>query len=383
MNILFLDAYQTAVSDEDALVKGMSGIPSCLFYLSDELARRGHTVLVAVRGEPQKRRSGTNIVNVYQISRDIVESSDVVIVNNNAFNATAIRQFSRRKSPIIIWEHLQNYVSFHEFGATAHALDSDHRNSADAIVFVSEWQKYDFLNRYPIDPRVCHVIHNACNPWTCAMSEPDFQRKRQKLEVAYISAPERGLLRLLRLWPAIVARHPEAKLCIYSGRSLYGIDDRKDSYNQIVSNIEFPSIEYRGALPHLELSRFLANTAILAYPTDFDETSAIAVLEAAASACSVVCSDIGALPETLAGYGCIVSRVPDDARFEEDFVLALDDILGLWKSGDRAFYSRLELQGRLFRETYSWSVRASEWEALFQHLCRNLRATSPAYETRG
>lgn len=375
MRIVFADTRLTTVDDAYSETNGMGGIASSILYLADAMARRGHEVaLIASAGEGM-RKSGVRLCPLL-LPPSLLKEADAIVVNNNSDTVAQIRSIVGDAVPILLWMHLQHHVYFGDRNCSAHGLDTQDRNAADAIVFVSLWQRADFLRRYDIDPAKCHVIRNACNPFVC---DPEagpadffpadfFEEKRRRLEVAYVSAPDRGLLTLLDLWPRIADGFPDARLAVYSGQTIYGIDHPRDRYNLLLASLDRPGVEYRGALNHAALAGHLRRTAIVAYPTAFEETSGIAILEALASGCQVVGSDRGALPESAAGFARIVPHGDGGEAFGAEFVARCREVLQEWRDGSPQLQERLRLQSSSFRTSHRWEVRALEWESTIAFL---------------
>lgn len=375
MKIVFADLRLKNTSDEYSEKNGMGGIASSIIYLSDAMSRRGHTVSLIANTESGLRKSGVRIYSS-NVPMSVLREADFVIVNNNTDSLMELKKYLGNNIPIVLWMHIQHHVRFVDIGCTAHGLDTEYRKNQDAIIFVSLWQRADFLGRYDIDPEKCHVIRNACSPFVC-LPETDatalFDEKRSRMEVAYVSAPDRGLLTLLEVWPKILAQFPEAKLVVYSGQAIYGIDDPREKFNHLLATLDKPGIEYRGALNHASLADHLRRTAVVAYPTAFEETSGIAVLEALASGCQVVGTDRGALPESTAGFARIVPYGDGGETFKEAFLNSCCEALQEWCMAKPEMLERLRSQRDAFRTSYTWDARAMEWESMIAFLRGNKR----------
>ncbi|PGH59181.1 hypothetical protein CRT60_00655 [Azospirillum palustre] len=369
MKLLLIDSRLTKASDAYSETEGMGGIASSLIYLSDCLAAEGHGVVLAIGGGQDARRSGVRIVDCTKITAGDLTGTDAVIVSNNADNVTALKRFLP-SVPVFLWVHIQHDVWFHDLKCLAHYLDTDHARSADGIVFVSEWQKRIFLEKFrdTIPAERCHVIRNACNPFVLRRRDDEaglFATKRAALEVAYVSAPTRGLETLLKLWPAVRAECPAATLAVYSGQSIYGVAQADDPIHRLLSGMTMEGVDYRGPLSHARLTERLLDTAVVAYPTAFEETSGIAPIEALAAGCSLVCTDRGALPESAAGFATMVPYGEGGEDFEKAFTDALVAKIGQWSDGDGAdLQASLRHQRQAIGANYRWENRALEWKSL-------------------
>ncbi|PWC40441.1 glycosyltransferase family 4 protein [Azospirillum sp. TSO35-2] len=368
MKILVIDSRLTKAGDEYSDTEGMGGIASSVLYLCDCLAAENHQVLLAIAGKTGIRRSGVRILDCGQVSVADLADLDAVIISNNADNVTAVKAVLKN-TPVFLWVHIQHNVRFHDLNCLAHYLDTDHARSADGIVFVSEWQRLVFMRLFKdtIPPERCHVIRNACNPFVIRETGDEaglFDAKRAALEVAYVSAPTRGLETLLKIWPRVRSECPTATLAVYSGQSIYGVSQENDPYNRLLSGMDVEGAEYRGPLHHSRLSDRLLNTAIVAYPTGFEETSGIAPIEALAAGCSLLCTDRGALPESTAGFATIIPYGDDMAAFEEAFTAALVREIKAWRDGADGLATALRHQRRVFTANYRWENRVLEWKSL-------------------
>ncbi|WP_333383424.1 glycosyltransferase [Microcoleus sp. POL10_C6] len=137
-----------------------------------------------------------------------------------------------------------------------------------------------------------------------------FSQKSLPPILAYTSTPFRGLDILLKVFPAIRQAFPGTTLKVFSSMKVHQIDDNDNQlfcgqlYRQCQGT---EGVEYVGSIPQPELLRQLRSVAVLAYPNTYLETSSIAVMEAMASGCRIVTSELAALPETTAGFARLVS----------------------------------------------------------------------------
>lgn len=137
---------------------------------------------------------------------------------------------------------------------------------------------------------------------------------REPHRVIYASSPERGLARLLRVWPDIVRKVPDAHLDIYydwtSFDALRPEESRELRLAIDEANVRGSTITRHGGVSHDELHAAFRRAGVWAYPTSGDvETFCITAVKAVASGCNIVASNAGALAEVLDGD--VVERLTD------------------------------------------------------------------------
>jgi len=176
---------------------------------------------------------------------------------------------------------------------------------------------------------------------------------------------------LLTAFPAIRAAVPDCRLRVYSSMGVYQVSGAADDYRVLYDLARaLPGSEYVGSLPQTALAEALAETDILAYPNTFSETSCISVMEAMAAGCLVVTSNLGALPETTAGFGIMMDAFSDVVTMAREFTKVLVGAIQLAREKPDRFEDGLRRQQAHARAAYNWAIRAQEWEQALEQLSR-------------
>jgi FkbM family methyltransferase len=110
----------------------------------------------------------------------------------------------------------------------------------------------------------------------------------------------------------------------------------------------------------------LAGFDILAYPSTFEETSCIAVIEALSAGLRVVCSNIGALPETTEGWARMYPYREDPELHAQLFAEILGEEIDLFVADRNGVQNELIKQSQTYRPRWSWDTRVEEWKSLFR-----------------
>ncbi|MBK3395987.1 MULTISPECIES: FkbM family methyltransferase [Methylobacterium] len=257
--------------------------------------------------------------------------------------------------PLVVWIHHAP-----DQPAVAWLRDPAKVGRVARFVFVSEWQRAQFLAAFALPAERCLVLRNATEV-------PDRARapgRRRPLKVAYTSTPYRGLSVLLEAWAQAA---PEgAELHVWSSHKLYGPGADDAPYAALYARAAaLPNVHYHGLLPNAELRAALADIDILAYPNTFAETSCLAVIEAMAAGCRVICPSLGALPETTAGFARLYPFAADPAEHARTFAALLtEELADPWQGAPE----RAAAQQAQCRQAYDWRVRVPAWQALVDGL---------------
>jgi glycosyltransferase involved in cell wall biosynthesis len=158
------------------------------------------------------------------------------------------------------------------------------------------------------------------------------------------------------MWPRVKAAVPAAELDIFSSLKTYGAQE--DPYESLYERARsMEGVRYRGSVGQEELRATARECRAMAYPCIFQEMSSAAIMEAVASGCAVVSTDIGVLPET-------AWRNPLVPLGEGWKVLWAEALIRVLQND--AYYADLAEQNFALSKFFDWELIASRWVRRFQ-----------------
>ncbi len=364
MRIAFVDVANWEYTIETAYRAPLGGSQSAMCYLAEQLAALGHEVYLLNRHREISVSRGVFCVPVDKISAEVLRTLDAAIIQNTTQPAKELRALLSPRTPLILWtQHA------HDQPAISGLADPEVRKQFDAVAFVSQWQRDEYVRQFGIDVEKTEVLRNAPSPaftnlFPAGAPADVLAVKSVPPVLVYTSTPFRGLDILLDVFPAIRQACSDVRLQIYSSMQVYQMTPDKDraKYGQLYDRCRStPGVEYIGSVSQPELAQALRSASLLAYPNHFAETSCISVMEALAAGCHVVTTELGALPETTAGFadliGCQLSPEEYRRQFVERTVEAIDE----FRNRPEIAAGHLQRQVEFVRDFCNWPVRAREW----------------------
>lgn len=254
------------------------------------------------------------------------------------------------------------------------AGQADAHRQWDKVLGVSPWHR-DYLSQvYGLD-NVSYVPNGI-----------DLERfsqtvKKVPFQCCYTSSPDRGLERLLELWPRIVANEPGAKLMIaygwdtidkYIAMGHQPLAAFKAHINQMIERT--PNVVWLGRLAQDSLAHLYQESYAWLYPSDFTETFCIACVESMAAGCVPVASGVGALPSTIGDGGCVVKGNVYTRSWRDYYIAVLKGVLHA--PDIRKHYARAGLERA---KGYSWDASFSDhWKPLVTALLEGKKEEADA-----
>jgi len=187
----------------------------------------------------------------------------------------------------------------------------------DKYIFVSNWQKNRFIQRFKLQHNKCVTLPNGISPF---IKLDNLQHLQKEKTLVYFSTPYRGLVVAYHLFQVIKKYIPDIKFKIFSCFSreiiktkteylpITNINDichsNDDRYYASIYEllIKDPNIEFYGSVPQNVLFDHVKTAMVFFYPNTYAETCCTSVLEAMAHRCNVISSELGAIPETSNGF---------------------------------------------------------------------------------
>jgi len=270
---------------------------------------------------------------------------DINLILNNA----NINLIEKDKINILWMHHFVNQKEAQNLGS------KDFVDKLDYIVFNSHWNLEKFVYQFKVPDNKSIVIKNA-------IEEIKHKEKpKDKISLIYHTTPWRGLAQLINIFKNLKLDNVELNIC--SSTKIYGekFDNKMGkNYERLFDKCKnTKNVNYLGFIDNAKIITLLEKVHIFSYPSIWPETSCIAAIEAMASGCEVVTTNLGALYETCAPFGTFVNFNKNLVDLEKDFLMTLESsIKNFWSEKNQ---KKINLQREATNIAYSWNARSEEW----------------------
>jgi glycosyltransferase involved in cell wall biosynthesis len=256
----------------------------------------------------------------------------------------------------IIWQHL-NYID----ELLAPLRDQAFMKAIDASVYVSHWQLEKFRYIFQVPLHNSYVIKNAIEPIEL---KPKY--KTDKIKLIYTSTPFRGLSALLDAFEML--NRDDIELDVYSSTVVYGTgyaEHHRGIWEDLFDRAKaMKNVNYHGYASNDEIKSALQNAHIFSYPSIFEETACLAMIEAGAAGCQLLTTNLGALLETGSEYARMIPIQSNEKLLAANYAQALNETIdGYWNHDNQEM---LKEQSDFYNKYYNWDRRAKEWNRFFE-----------------
>lgn len=287
---------------ETLRTRGLGGSETCVVKYAEEIAKKdGYNMFVACNCD--KTRMYNNVMYI-QIFSDFHK-----FISEHEIDICFVHRYPEYL-PVVYMNNIPTYLFLHDL-----VKDIITKNKYfKGILTLSEWHKEHVIKNFPEFKDITHVISYGIdvNDYICNVHD------KQDNSFIYPSFPNRGLYWLLKIFPEITKRYPNAVLNIFCR---FDLDYVKKGAELEISEIERmiseqDNVTNHGWVNENVLKKFWKNSKYWFYPCHFKETCCRVGMEAAASKTLAITNDLAALQNTVGDRGIVI---PGDPRTEDEW----------------------------------------------------------------
>ena len=241
--------------------------------------------------------------------------------------------------------------------------DKSNHKKYDWYVFNSHWTYEKFRTYFMLPTEKCVVIKNGIEKIEPIQTT---YKKNKPIKIIHQNTPWRGLNVLLGAMQLV--KNPLITLDVYSSTEVYGKDfyEQNDKYYQsLYEQAEaIPNVNYIGYKPNHYIRENLKNYRMYAYPSTFEETSCISLLECMAAGLYCITTDLGALFETGAEFPIYIPYTDNLRILSNKFAKAIDAAAESLEQEE--VNEHLKFQIKYTNKYYNWDKQGIAWTRFLQ-----------------
>jgi len=241
--------------------------------------------------------------------------------------------------------------------------DKSNHNKYDWYVFNSHWTYEKFRTYFHLPTERCVVIKNGVEKIEPIQTT---YKKGEPIKIIHQNTPWRGLNVLLGAMQLV--KNPLITLDVYSSTEVYGKDfyEQNDRYYQTLYEQAdaIPNVNYIGYKPNEYIRENLKNYRMYAYPSTFEETSCISLLECMAAGLYCITTDLGALFETGAEFPIYIPYTDNYRILANKFAKAIEAAAKSLEQEE--VNEHLKFQIKYTNKYYNWDKQGIAWTRFLQ-----------------
>ena len=266
--------------------------------------------------------------------------------------------------PNILWQK----NSWDQPNITPWFKDKSNHKKYDWYVFNSHWNYDNFRRYFDVPTEKCLVIKNGIANIT--PREIPY-KETEPLKIIHQCTPWRGLNVLLGTMQ-LLTKH-NIQLDVYSSTELYGEAFNKANdhhYTALYDQAKkLPNVSYIGFKPDNYIKDHLKDYHMFVYPSIWEETSCISLIESMAAGLYCMTTDLGALYETGAEYTMYIPYAKDYKLLAKKFAYGIINARnGLLQE---PVQEHLKRQIQYTQIYYGWPKIALQWTKFLKGIVKN------------
>jgi len=352
--------------------QSLGGSESAAYFMAKELAALGHRVICFTASQEMGKFDGVNYQFMGQQNQQ----------NPMGVNFHTIMQIPHdvciiQRHPLAFIRPMNTKLNIwwlHDLALIRNGPQVYHQMPfVDHVLCVSEFHRQQVAKIYDID---LNMITATTNGVDYSMFDGIVVRSlddRQPKSLVFAARPERGLEEIIRPKTGLAELMPDYQFNICTYKNVP--DHMRGFYEYCWQRCaELPNVKNHGFLGKKQLYDLLSRSTAYIYPTSFEDTSNIMLLEANAVGTPFVgLADHAALPETGKNGGFYQVKVNDQYQYGIDGKTNLsDDDLKIFT--DKVKYicenesKWRQLHDKALQKRQSWKQAAMQWDKLFKSL---------------
>jgi len=309
--------------------KSLGGSESSGYYLAREMAKRGHDVMMFTNAREHGIFDNVKYMPIGNITEQTPFGDNFEQYAETVPSDVILAQ----RIPHIFMKKYNSKLNFLWLHDLALRRMQGYINLSlpflDKIFCVSEFHKEQVCRVFDLKESLVGVLPNAVDKIIYDIEHViDAEEKRESKQIVYSSRPERGLENLLKpggIMEKLYSIDPEIQLnvCGYDNTT----KEMQGFYQALWQRCEeLPNVVNLGPLSKTDLKDLQKNCALHVYPTEFEETSCITVMEQLSCGTPIITTNAGALPETLKESDSVFLN-PKSENFIDEFAKEITKVL--------------------------------------------------------